>query len=265
MLYLLIMGLLIYGGLVLFLYFIQERMIYFPTRNWDGTPADVGLDYETVWLTTRDAVKISGWFVVAPQAKGTVLFFHGNGGNMSHRLNLLQNLHGMGVNTLIIDYRGYGQSEGTVSEQGTYEDAEAAWQYLITEKQVAPDKIVIWGNSLGGGVASWLAQQHPPAGLILSSTFTSAVDVAAEVYPFLPVSLMARVRYETAQRLPHIQSPMLIIHSPSDDVIPYQHGLNLFEIAPEPKQFLQISGPHNASWLNNSIYRQTVERFIRTE
>jgi len=257
-----IIGLLLYSGIVLFLYFVQERMIYFPARDWNGTPTDMGLDYETVWLTTQDNVKISGWFVPVSQPKGTVLFLHGNGGNMSHRLNLLLKLYEMGLNTLIIDYRGYGQSDGSPSEQGTYYDAKTAWQYLIVQKQLAPETIVIWGNSLGGGVASWLAQQHPPAGLILSSTFTSAVDVATEVYPFLPVRLMARVRYETAQRLPTIQCPVLVIHSPLDNVIPYQHGLTLFQIAPEPKQFLEIDGPHNATWLNQPTYRQAVEQFI---
>jgi hypothetical protein len=252
----------LYGGFVLFMYLIQERLVYFPTRQWDDTPTDVGLQYEEIWLTTSDGIKISGWFVPAKNSQRTILFLHGNGGNISHRLSFLEMFRQLGLNCFIIDYRGYGQSEGTPSEVGSYLDAEAAWNYLVNQRQIPSSEIIVWGNSLGGGVASWLALQHPPKALILASTFTSAVDIAAAQYPFLPVRLLAKVRYETLSRLDKIQVPILIIHSRGDKVIPYQHALRLFEVANQPKQFMEITGGHNNAWIVKPAYQQKIADFI---
>lgn len=240
-----------YVGLLAFLFLFQERLVYFPTRTWIATPGEFGLPYEEVWLETADRVKLSGWWIPFGQAqdvispRGVVLFLHGNGGNISHRLDLLELLHRLGLSTLIIDYRGYGQSEGSPGEQGTYLDAEAAWRYLVEERRIPPNQIIVFGESLGGAVAAWLAQKHTPGGLILVSTFMSVPDMGAQVYPFLPVRLLARVHYDTLARLPEIRCPVLIIHSPDDEVVPYRHGQQLFLAANAPKEFLEIRGGHN--------------------
>lgn len=239
----------IYLGIILLLYVAQTRLIYLPTREIITSPADIGLAYDEVSLKTADGVTISGWFIPADKAKGTLLFFHGNAGNMSHRLTSIETFHRLQLDVFIIDYRGYGQSEGRLSEQGTYQDAEAAWCYLVKERHTAPDEIIVFGRSLGGGMAAWLAEQHPPKLLILESTFTSIPAVAAGYYPFLPVRWLARIRYPTMQRLPAIQCSLLITHSPDDDVIPYHHGQRLFAAANEPKTFIELQGRHNESYL----------------
>jgi hypothetical protein len=251
----LIVGLVVVGytGLLAFLFLFQERLIYFPTRAWIATPGDIGLPYEEVWLETADGVKLSGWLIPLRQgqakavnsARGVVLFLHGNGGNISHRLGSLELFHRLGLSILIIDYRGYGQSEGSPGEQGTYLDAEAAWRYLVEEQQIPANQIIVFGESLGGGVAAWLAQTHAPRGLILVSAFTSVPDMGAQVYPFLPVRLLARVHYNTLARLPEIHCPVLIVHSRDDEVVPYSHGQQLFAAANAPKEFLEIRGGHN--------------------
>lgn len=257
---LLVVGL--YLGITALLFFFQNRLIYFPLRHLALTPAAKGLTYETVRFEAADGVKLTGWFVPAEPARGTVLFFHGNAGNISHRLESIEVFHRLGLNTFIIDYRGYGQSEGSPSEQGTYLDAEAAWRYLIDEREISPDKIIFFGRSLGGGVAAWLAEKHPPALLILESTFTSVPDLAAQLYPFLPVRLLARVHYNTLERLSQIKAPILIGHSLDDKVIPYNHGRRLFAAAPEPKGFLELHGRHNDGFMVSRNYESSLEAFI---
>lgn len=253
----------IYGLFVLFMYLFQERFIYFPVRMWVGAPTEVGLAYEDVWLTTADGVKLSAWYIPATDARGTILYLHGNAGNISHRLGFIRILHDLGLNTLMIDYRGYGQSEGgPPSETGTYLDAEAAWHYLRQERNTPATEIIIWGSSLGGGIASWLAEKHPPQALILLSTFTSAVDMGRQQYPFLPVRWMARVHYDNLSRMPHLTCPVLIIHSPDDEIIPYSQAERLFAAAPEPKTFIKTHGGHNSFWINKPSYRHQLNQFI---
>lgn len=261
----LVIGLVVFGyiSLAVLLFIFQERLVYFPTRAWQATPADIGLPYEEVWLETGDGISLSAWLAPVDSPRAFILFFHGNGGNISHRLGSLELFHRLGLSTLIIDYRGYGQSEGSPGEQGTYLDAEAAWRYLVEERQIPPERIIVFGESLGGGVASWVAQTHPPAGLILVSTFTSVPDMGAQVYPFLPVRLLARVQYNTLARLPDIHCPVLIIHSPADEVVPYNHGQQLFAAANAPKEFLEIRGSHNGGLaLSAAQYEAALERFV---
>ncbi len=251
-----------YVGLTVLLFLFQEKLVYFPTRAWETTPADASLPFEEVWLEAADGIKLSGWFIPAEPANGVILFFHGNGGNISHRLWSLELFHHLGLSTLVIDYRGYGQSEGNPGEQGTYLDAEAAWRYLVEERRISPTDIIMFGESLGGAVAAYLAQQHTPRALILLSTFTSVPDMGAQAYPFLPVRLLARVHYNTLKRLPQINCPVLIIHSPADEIIPYRYGQQLFAAANEPKEFLEISGSHNEGPLISAQYRAGLAAFI---
>jgi pimeloyl-ACP methyl ester carboxylesterase len=260
-----------YICLMLLLFFFQERLIYFPTKTWAATPATVGLPYEEVWFETADGVKLSGWFVphhqtqdgASDSSRKVILFFHGNAGNISHRLWSLELFHRLGLSTLIIDYRGYGQSQGSPGEQGTYLDAEAAWRYLVADRQIPPDRIIVFGESLGGAVAAYLAQTHSPQALILFSTFTSVPDMGAQAYPFLPVRLLARVKYDTLARLPEIHCPVLLVHSPGDEVVPYSHGQRLFAAANAPKEFLEIRGRHNEGVLVSAMgYEAGLASFV---
>lgn len=252
-----------YLGLSLLLFLFQSRFIYFPLKHIEATPATIGLTYETVQFEADDGVKLSGWFIPAEGANRVVLFFHGNAGNISHRLESIGLFHRLGLSIFIIDYRGYGQSGGSPSENGTYYDAKAAWRYLTEEREIEPEHIIIFGRSLGGAVATWLAHHHPPKALIIESTFTSVPDMGARQYPFLPIKLLARIQYNSLERMSLINVPILIVHSPDDEIIPYSHGQQLFQAANEPKAFLQLSGGHNEGFIiSGQHYEEGLKSFI---
>jgi fermentation-respiration switch protein FrsA (DUF1100 family) len=247
-------------------YFAQPSLIYYPETGRDivATPMDAGLDYETVEIDTPDGETLQGWFVPAPDARGTVLFLHGNAGNVSHRMDYLSMFHSLGYSTFIIDYRGYGASSGTPSEQGTYLDAEAAWQYLTEYRNIDPERIILFGESLGGAVAAWLAAREKPGALVLASSFTSVPDMAAKLFPILPVRLLSRFEYDTLKSLKSVSCPVFIAHSPEDEVVPYVQGRALYAAAPEPKQFLQLQGGHNRGLIFvRKEWADELDRFIR--
>jgi len=246
-----------------FLFIFQSHYIYYPERVLSVTPRSIGLDFENIHFETADGLKLSGWFVPSESARGVILFCHGNAGNISHRLDSIQIFHQLGLDVFIFDYRGYGQSEGKPTEQGTYKDAEAAWRYLIEERQVKPNEVIIFGRSLGGAVASWLAQSHKPGALILESTFTSLPDIAAGLYPYLPVRLLLRFEYNTAEYLGRVDCPVLIVHSRDDEIMPFNHGQQLFESAKEPKKFLETTGTHNNGFITSGKrYEDGLHTFI---
>jgi fermentation-respiration switch protein FrsA (DUF1100 family) len=241
----------------------QRRLVYFPMREYATTPDAVGLPYEAVAFAAADGVKLSGWFVPAEKPRGVVLFCHGNAGNISHRVETMRLHRELGLSSFHFDYRGYGQSEGTPSEQGTYRDAEAAWRYLTEGRKVPAEQIVLHGRSLGGSIAAWLARERPAKALIAESTFTSIPDVAARVYWFLPVRLMARYHYETKAAVPRVQCPVLIVHSAQDEIVPFSHGRQLYELAPAPKTFLEIHGGHNDGWEESrEVYARGLDDFL---
>lgn len=238
-----------YLVLLVLVYWGQSRLIYFPQQSLTDTPRDIGLDYTSVQIATADGEMLHGWWIAAPLAKGTVLLFHGNAGNISHRINYASMFRRLGYNTLLLDYRGYGQSSGSPSESGMYRDAQAGWHYVTETLGIPPAKIVLFGESLGGAVATWLAAQEKPGVLVLASTFTSIPDLASELYPFLPVRWISRFQYDTLASLQTVSCPVLIAHSPDDEIIPYEHGQRLFLVAAEPKQFLQLEGGHNIGFV----------------
>jgi len=256
----------IIGAYIIFigcLFIFQSHYVYYPERILSANPGSIGLDYESVSFETSDGVKLSGWFVPSESARGVILFCHGNAGNISHRLESIQIFHQLRLDTFIFDYRGFGQSEGKPTEQGTYKDAEAAWRYLIEERQVNPNEVIVFGRSLGGAVASWLAESHTPGALILESTFTSLHDIAATLYPYLPVRLLLRFEYNTAEHLGRVNCPVLIVHSRDDEIMPFSHGWRLFEMAKEPKKFLEITGAHNEGFITSGkCYEQGLNAFI---
>jgi len=246
-----------------FLFVSQSRYVYYPERLLSASPSSIGLYFESVSFETTDRVKLSGWFIPSESARGVILFCHGNAGNISHRLESIQIFHQLGLDVFIFDYRGYGQSEGKPTEQGTYKDAEAAWRYLVEERQVSPSRVIVFGRSLGGTVASWLAQSQTPGALILESTFTSLPDIAATVYPYVPVRLLLRFKYNTAEYLAGINCPVLIVHSRHDEIMPFSHGRRLFEMAKEPKKFLEITGTHNEGFITSGRrYEEGLNTFI---
>jgi fermentation-respiration switch protein FrsA (DUF1100 family) len=256
-----------YGALLLLLYFNQASMLFLPdvpTRSIEATPTAIGLEFEPVAIITEDKMRLDAWFLPAPSRRGTVLFFHGNAGNISHRLDTLALFNRLGLDTLIFDYRGYGRSEGKPSEAGTYLDAEAAWRYLTVQREIAPRQIVLFGRSLGGAVASHLAARHTPGALILESSFTSIPDVAAELYPYLPARWLATIRYNVKADLATVSCPVLVVHSRDDEIIPYTHGRRLYEAAPEPKRFLEIRGGHNEGFVvSGQTYSQGLGEFLQ--
>jgi len=236
-----------YAALVGVVYLAQDSLVYFPNmgRAHVATPAVHGLAYEDVFLKTSDGETLHAWWLPVTDARGTVLLFHGNAGNISHRMEYARMFRTLGYHTLLVDYRGYGKSTGTPSEQGTYADATAAWQWLTTTRGIPNREIVIFGESLGGAVACWLARERPAGALIIASTFTSVPDLGSEVYGFLPVRLISRFSYDTRECLPHVKAPVLVIHSADDEIIPVAHGRRLFEAARKPKVFLELAGGHN--------------------
>jgi uncharacterized protein len=181
-------------GLALALYIFQERLVYYPDTHLSRSPGDIGLVYEDVFIKTQDDILIHAWYIPGPENHRTLLFFHGNAGNISDRLTSIRIFHELRLSVLIIDYRGYGKSEGRPHEDGTYIDAEAAWLYLVEEKGLSPEDILIFGRSLGGGIATWLARQKPTAALILESTFSSIPDMAAQLYSYFPTKLLSRIQ-----------------------------------------------------------------------
>ncbi len=234
-----------YLGVIMLVPLFQSKFIYFPSRRIELTPANVGLEFEDRTLTTQDGVRISAWWVPRGDARATVLFFHGNAGNNGDRVPELQTLHALGYNVLIVDYRGYGRSEGSPGETETYLDAQAAWEHLTQSHGLPARSIVIVGESIGGAVAIDLAHRTSPGALVVLSSFTRLGDVAALHYPFLPVRWMLRHRYDSIDKVGEISCPKLFFHGSEDMLIPLANGRALFEAAADPKQFVVTPGGHN--------------------
>jgi fermentation-respiration switch protein FrsA (DUF1100 family) len=267
LLYMLLIALLLYAVLAAYVFLMQPRLIYYPDlpgRDIEVAPDAIGLEYEDVRLRTVDGEVLHGWFVPHRVPVATLLFCHGNAGNISHRLDSIRLFHELGLNVLIFDYRGYGQSTGRPTEQGTYRDVDAAWNYLVGERGIEPGAIILFGRSLGAAVIADLATRTRPAAVILESAFTSVPDLAARIYPWLPVRWLARYRYNNAGKIRAIAAPVLVIHSREDEIIPFSHAEQLFELANEPRQMLELSGGHNdAFYVSRELYRPAVEAFVR--
>jgi fermentation-respiration switch protein FrsA (DUF1100 family) len=260
----------VYLALGVILYLFQGSMVFLaglPGRVLEATPADIGLPYEDVRIDTADGERLHGWYVPAAEARGVLLFFHGNAGNISHRLESIAIFNDLGLDVFIVDYRGYGQSSGKPSEQGTYQDARAAWDYLVDRRGVAPGRIVVFGRSLGGAVGAWLAAGLPeeaaPAAVIIESSFTSGADMARRLYPIYPARLLTRLKYPALDYAGRLRSPVLVVHSRDDEIIPFAMGRALYDAAPAPKSFLELRGDHNAGfWISRSVYAAGLDRFL---
>jgi len=238
-----------------------SSVLYHPVPELRGTPADVGLSYESVYLGTVDGKRLGAWWIPSGAPRGVLLYCHGNGGNISALLDSIRVYNRLGLDLFVFDYRGYGESSGSPSEQGLYRDVEAAWNYLEQIRRINPQKIVVFGWSLGGPVAAWISQKHRPGALILEGAFTSLQDAARDRVPGFFVTLFIPDQYPTKRYVARVQSPVLIIHSRDDEVMPFHHGEALFAAARGAKQLLVIRGSHNRGFLD-SQYEISIHSFL---
>lgn len=254
-----------YAGLAALLYFQQTRLVFVPSTHLGADPSAFGLDFETVWLDTEDGERLHAWWVPAPRSAGrTVLFLHGNAGNISHRMQTLRVLNSVGVDVLILDYRGYGRSSGTPSEAGTGLDALAGWQHLREARARPAAAIAVHGRSLGGAVALQLASQVEPGALVLESTFTSVPALGAETYPWLPVRWLARIHYPNLQRIAALRAPVLLLHGRDDRLIGFHHSEALASAAAPGAEVVALQGGHNDAFLvSEARYREHLQDFLR--
>ena len=255
-----------YGLILVSARLFENRLIFFPNYpdRLDGDWQPKGLPIREVWLQTRDGVKLHAWWIASPAAQFTFLAFHGNAGNMADRADVYRFLWQLPANVLALEYRGYGRSEGSPSEEGLYVDAEAAYDYLLRDAGVPPGRIISFGQSLGTAVAVNLAAGRTVAGVVLEAP--SARAVARRVYPFLPgLGWIARSKFDTARKLARIRAPILIVHCTEDPVIPYALGEEVFRQAEKPKHFLSVAGGchEEASLAAPEKYRERLWEFLK--
>ncbi|MHC4439008.1 MAG: alpha/beta hydrolase [Planctomycetota bacterium] len=243
---------------------MQPKFLYIPEQEVFSTPAELGLDFENVVFKSSDILNLSGWYIPVNNPKFTVLFCHGNGGNIAHRLDSINIFHNLGLNCFIFDYRGYGDSQGKPDEEGTYADAMAAYNWLVEEKKTPAENIIIFGRSLGGSIAAQLAGKVEARALIVESAFTSYVDMGNEYYPYMPVRWFARFGYKTIDYIRNVHCPVMFIYSRNDEIVPYKFGLELYEAANEPKEFIEIFGGHNDCFIaSGEIYTDVWEKWLK--
>lgn len=243
---------------------LENRFIFFPDKRIDVTPRDLGLAYEEITFTTQDGVSLNGWWIPGGSPV-TILWFHGNGGNISYRLDNIKLRHDLlGANIFIFDYRGYGRSEGQASEEGTYRDGDAAIRYVQGRQDIDSSKIVFLGESLGSAVAVEMATRHHCAALILESPFLSIAEMAKASLPFLPISSLLQTKYDTLSKIGQVGIPLLIVHGENDEIVPFRQGQRLFEAAREPKKFYAIArARHNDLYaVGGQAYLEILDRFI---
>ena len=276
--------LLLCAGIVIVVMAFEDKLIYFPSKYPDGLwdvdniPSHEGElipKVEDCYFETSDGLRLHGWFCVPHRKSGgawvpvqtgmVLLWFHGNAGNITYRYDMIRGMIELPVEVFIIDYRGYGKSEGKPTERGLYLDARAAWDYLRKTRGIPAERIIIFGKSLGGAPAIDLAYEVEPAGLIVQSSFTSAADMAASVLPFFP-TVFLRTKMDSIHKILNVHCPKLFIHSPADEVVPYKLGRRLYEAAPEPKEFYEVKGaPHNSTYkVGGKPYFDALRRFMES-
>jgi pimeloyl-ACP methyl ester carboxylesterase len=243
----------------------QRRFLYHPMRDFVASPADYGFAHEEVDLVAEDGVAIHAWWLPVEGATRTALFLHGNAGNVSYWVEVAIVFREVGWNTLILDYRGYGRSSGFPTEEGTYLDARAAYLHLVKDRGIDPARIVAVGRSLGGGVATWLAANHPVGGVVLENTFTSIADIVAQAFPLPGIRSFVRLGYPSLSRMADFDVPLLVVHGAGDELVPFAHGKALFDAARgETKRFVELRGGHNDAFaLSRVDYEAALREFER--
>lgn len=251
------------GLTVIYLRYIEGRTIFFPMAEIEYLPNQMGLEFEEIFFKTSDNIDINGWFLPSRDARYTILFCHGNAGNISHRLEKLKLFHDLGLNVFIFDYRGYGKSKGKPSEKGIYQDTLASYQYLLSRK-INPMQIIGFGESLGSAAIIDLAFQKELGGLIIEGGFSSAKDMVRAIYsPLLPYWLFAS-RFDNINKIKSVKAPKLIIHSINDEIVHYGLGKKLYDAAKQPKEFLEIHGGHNSCFFESeAILKEKIADFLK--
>jgi len=242
--------LLILLGLVAYIKYVEISTVFVPAKTILTNPSKILLPYEDVYFHSgRD--RLHGWMIPAPPESGsslTVLFLHGNAGNIGDRLDKIAMFHQLGAAVFVFDYRGYGISEGRPSEKGLYEDAAAAFDYLAGRPDADPERIVVYGESLGGAAGVDLALRRPLRALIIDSTFTNAADMARRILPWAPTFLIS-AKFDSLAKIQKVRVPVLVVHSRDDEMVPFEMGQRMFAAAPEPKTWLEVTGTHNDAYL----------------
>ena len=264
---------------------LDRLLVYFPVRTIDATPSDLGLEYEDVYFETSDGVRLHGWYVPGAEDPSTgpfdklrgasgrapcVVWFHGNAGNIGHRVyNLALMRSRVGASVFLFDYRGYGRSEGSPSERGLYLDAEAAIEQAKLKCGVGDENIVLFGRSLGGSVAVEMAARRPFRAVVVESAFTSVKDMAKVtnrlIARFLPPFMVVKAKYDNLAKIPGARSPVLIVHGDRDTTVPHRMGLALYEAAPEPKEIhiVEGAGHDDVHVVGGEAYFEALRRFVR--
>lgn len=253
----------ILGLLELFVKYLEKKSVFFPSKQIEYSPVDLKIPFEDIYITTKDDIILNGWFIPQREAKFTILFCHGNAGNIGNRLEKIDLLHNIGLNILIIDYRGYGLSTGKPFEAGLYRDAETAYEYLVKKRGIKPELILLYGESLGGVAVIELAARKKVAGLVIEGAFTNGRDMAKRVFPYLPSFMFGR-RLDSLSRIQKITSPKLFIHSNIDEVVPFKLAKKLYDTAVFPKKLIEITGSHNEGFLESrDLYVDSIVLFVK--
>lgn len=247
---------------VVYLMANEKRMVFQPDqfggRAVVPLPDSLGLVANRVSFTSADGASITGVIIpVADSAAQWLLYLHGNAGNITSSVlpQFYARWHALGLNILAIDYRGFGESESRApDEKGAYADARAAYQWLRTTRGVPPERIILYGHSLGAGIATELALHVQAAALIVEGAFTSIPDLGAEIYPWLPVRLISSQRFENIEKIGHVAMPKLIMHASDDSIVPFMHGQRLFATARAPKEWVELKGGHISAFLRDSAH-----------
>jgi fermentation-respiration switch protein FrsA (DUF1100 family) len=246
---------------------IEDKFIFHPDPVSARDPSHVGLSFENILFNTQDDIRLHGWFIPHQEARATLVWFHGNAGNISDRLLNIKLLHDrIKINIFIFDYRGYGQSEGTASEKGTYLDGAAAIKYLLGRDDAAARQLILFGRSLGAAVAAEMAIRFTSLGLILESPFVSIREMAQALFPSLPIAWLLRTRYDTLEKVRRVKAPIMVLHGDHDATVPFAQGKRVFEVAPQPKRFYRIVGAsHNDTFVvGGEEYYGALREFIES-
>lgn len=257
-----------YGGSAAWLKINETALVYHPAARAVAEPAPgYELHQRAVSYRSGDGTRLSGWIVPARKDSSGywLLICHGNFGNIGfgQRPDFYARMRDVGLNLLAFDYRGFGASEGSPQEAGLYEDAVASYHYLTDSLHVPADRIILFGHSLGSGVAIETATRVPAAALIVEGAYTSVPDRGQELYPYFPVKLIASQRFASLEKIGRVQMPKLFLHSPEDAVIPFAHGQALFAAATEPKRFVSVKGGHEDAFsIDDAKYHDAIRELI---
>jgi len=250
------------------LFFFQRNLMYLTDNTPPPPPQLYGIDtLQRISLTTQDGLKLRSFYIPAQDENaGTIVLFHGNAGNIGHRVSKAGIYHLLGLGVLLVEYRGYGGNDGTPTEAGLYTDGRAAMDFLITHEKLAPEKIVIYGESLGSGVAVQMATEYDAAALVLETPFSSTAAVASAIYPFIPARLLLKDLYDNIAKIKQIKKmPVLIVHGTADSVVPFSEGQKLFETANEPKKFIAIEGGNHNDLYSFPATATAIGDFLREQ